>query len=228
MNSVSLLLLAIVTGLFISTNPFAINVFSKLLATYKNKGSKGTVKMLHPFIYIATLWISLSAIGFICYSSLSSVNLKDSKYLAISLAGIGIIIGLLEIRKYYWPSKVSEKRTERIHRNLLKESGLLSVIKLSFETLSENLGSYIFATILFSVLMTFTSKPKVYYIFIFSAALLFSLIKILILKGLKINMTSVLEWNRERKNLFRICMGIGCILLSWLLLLVVSDVIGLK
>ena len=226
MNSHTFFLFSLIAGLFISTNPFAIDVFTKILAAHKGRNESATKRTLRAFIYILMIWTMLSAIGILFYLSLISTSLKSAQYLSIALAGIGVIVGLFEIKKYYWPKVISEKRTARIHRALVKESSLVSIIKLSLETLFENVGSYILPVLLFAVLMTFSKVSRIYYIPVFSVAVLFSLIKLLILSGTGIRMSAILEWNQNRKELFRICMGIGCILLSWLVLLVVSDVIG--
>ncbi len=221
-------ILAIVVGVFLSTNPFSIHLFSKLLIAHKAKGTLKHKASLYGFLYLFLVWLWLSIIAVILYASFLSLSTKNLEYVSIAVAILGIIAGFIELKKYNWPKAHSEKKTMRLHKLLLKEMDLPAVVKLSLETIFANIASYIVPVLIFSVLVCFLSSPHISFLFIFTIALILSLIKVYLLNLMNVKMTAVLEWNQNSKSIFRLCIGAALVMLSWLLLLVISKVVRLN
>jgi len=219
-------ILAIIVGLFLSTNPFSIHLFSKLLVAHKATGTTKHKTSLFGLLYLFLVWLWLSLTAIILYESFMSLSVKNLHYVAITVAGLGIIAGLLELKKYNWPKPHSTKKTMRIHESIHKTMNLAAVVKLSIETIVENIASYLMPVLLFSVLVCLLSSPSISFLLLFNFAMILSLVKIYILNSLNVKMSAVLEWNQNSKNIFRLCIGAGLVMLSWLILLVVAKVIG--
>ena len=218
-------ILAIVVGVFLSTNPFSIHLFSKLLIAHKAKGTLKHKASLYGFLYLFLVWLWLSIIAVILYASSLSLSTKNLEYVSIAVAILGIIAGFIELKKYNWPKAHSEML---LHKLLLKETDLPAVVKLSLETIFANIASYIVPVLIFSVLVCFLSSPHISFLLIFTIALILSLIKVYLLNLMNVKMSAVLEWNQNSKSIFRLCIGAALVMLSWLLLLVISKVVRLN
>ena len=221
-------ILALVVGAFLSTNPFAIHLFSKILVAHKATGTSRDKTSLFGLLYLFLVWLRLSVIAVIFYESLTSLSEKNLHYVAIAVAGLGIFAGFMELKKYNWPKTHSSKKTTRIHESIHKTMNLTAIARLSIETIFENIASFLMPVLIFSVLVSFLSNPRISFLLLFNFALILSLVKIYILNILKVKMSAVLEWNQNSKNMFRLCIGTGLVMLSWILLLVVSKVVRLN
>jgi len=221
-------ILAVIAGIFLSTNPFAIHLYSKFLVAHKAKNTTQNITAGYGLLFIFLVWLWLFIIAAIVYETLLSLNAKELRYAAITIAGFGIIAGFFELKKYNWPKIHSSKKIARIHASIHKRINMISTVKLSMETIVENIASYVVPVLLFTALDCFLNTPTISFLLFFTFALIASLVKVYVLSLAKVRMSSILEWNQNSKNIFRLCIGSGLVMLSWILLLVVSKVVELN
>jgi|GEM_PF-671474 len=229
MSDTSLLSFVVVVGIFLSLNPSTLAIFSALLAGSLGKGhskfERHGVAMSFLLILFA-LYVTLGAALIIALNALSGDALKN---VALGIAAIGALWGLIDVKEYYWYGKhhdISIRLAKTLHHRTVKKNDPLSALLLGITTAYAALPSLGVPLLATSTIIALARPYNTNLMLVFGAILVLPLILIFILsmRGLKIS--SVMKWKEDSKGTFRLCMGLTTILVSWVILLILNGSLG--
>lgn len=232
MSTTNLQLLAFLSGLLISLNPTTLSAFTGLLLGSIGKGHKKSEQSLVAISFLVVLFCLYSLVGLVALNLLNLLEAQTISNVAIFLAIIGIIWGILLIKEYYWYGHhryLSFRLAHRLHNRTTKKSDPASAMLASMTTAYITVPSVGIPLIIIATICTVLPDPSqaTRMIAFFVLALLLPLIAIYIasLSGLKLS--AIVRWKEDSKGSFRLVMGLSTIILAWILLLLLNGVIEL-
>lgn len=225
--------LGIVVGsaLVDSINPCAIGVLI-LMISVTLSGHGGTKKMLTlGGLYTLAVFTTylLAGLGLVYF--LSSIPLFVTEYLSLTVGGLIILAGLVEVKDYFWYGHgfslgIPVYFAGRIHK-LAKNTTIPGVILLGAFVSAVELpctgAPYLAIITILSLNFNFTALLLlVLYNIIFVAPLII----ILLLVALGVNLQAVKQWKQESRGHMRLAIGLLLIGLGWLLILLANGTIN--
>jgi len=221
--------LIIGAGLIDGINPCAFGVLIFLLAYLAKTAKNNKGKMiLHGLTYIFAVFLTYLLAGLLLLPVIRQFG-QASVILYIVLASIIIIVGLLEIKDYFWYGKgfslsIFPKEAERIKKYGRKISGKLYVVFLLgvFVALVElPCTGAVYLAVLSLMSLSGLTIGNFTFLLIYNFLFVLPLIVILFLVANGMSTNKFNEWRKKNRALMRLWIGLLLIGLgSWMLFLV--------
>ena len=218
------------TALIDSINPCAIGVLVLLIATLLSL-SKNRVKMLGVgAIYITAVFITYLAAGFGLLVFIQKLNISEVLSWIVGL--LVIILGLIEIKDFFWYGKgislrIPAKRAKQIQKYIkhitIPGSIILGIFVAAVELPCTG-GPYLAIT---TLLAKIGFSWKIFWLLVFyNFIFVLPLIVILLLVFFGISAKKIQKWKDKEKRWMRLFAGIVMICLGILLILWAKGIIS--
>lgn len=220
----------ITTALVDSVNPCAIGVLVLLIATLLNL-SKNKNKMLAVgMIYISAVFLTYLAAGFGLLIFIQKLNIAQE--LSYFVGGLVIILGLIEIKDFWWYGQgislqIPARRAQQI-KKYIKNVTVPGSIFLGMFVAAVELpctgGPYLAITTLLTKI-GFSAKV-VWLLVVYNFIFVLPLIIILLVVYFGVHPKKIKEWKQSKKKWMRLFMGLVMVLLGIALILWAQGTIG--
>ncbi|MEK6839744.1 MAG: GAP family protein [Nanoarchaeota archaeon] len=214
-----------------SINPCAIGVLVLLIATLLSL-SKNRHRMLYVgTIYITAVFLTYLAAGFGLLFFIQKMNIAEE--LSWIVGGLVVILGLLEIKDFFWYGKgislrIPARRAEQI-KKLVKNVSIPGSIVLGIFVAAVELpctgGPYLAITTLLAK-MGF-SWSVFWLLAVYNFIFVLPLIVILFLAYFGVSTKKIHQWKEKEKKWMRLVVGLVLLALGALLILWANGVIGI-
>jgi cytochrome c biogenesis protein CcdA len=214
----------IVTALIDSINPCAIGVLVLLIATLLTLSKNRKKMLLVGLIYILAVFVTYLLAGFGLLIFIQKLNI--SQPLSWIVGGLVIILGLLEIKDFFWYGKglslrIPAKRAEQI-KKMMKKISIPGSIVLGVELPCTG-GPYLAIT---TVLAKIGFSAKVFWLLVlYNLIFVLPLIVILALVYFGVKAKTIKNWKDKQKKWMRLFIGLVMLALGVLLILWAAGVI---
>lgn len=219
------------TALIDSINPCAIGVLVLLIATLV-KLSKNKNKMLGVgAIYISAVFLTYLAAGFGLLIFIQKLDI--SRELGFLVGGLVIVLGLLEIKDFFWYGKgislrIPARRAKQVSRYIqhvtIPSSIFLGIFVAAVELPCTG-GPYLAIT---TLLAKIGFSWQIFWLLLFyNFIFVLPLIVILLLVYFGVNVKKIQEWKEKEKKWMRLFIGLVMVSLGILLILLANGVIRL-
>jgi cytochrome c biogenesis protein CcdA len=220
----------ITTALVDSINPCAIGVLVFLIATLLTL-SKDKRKMITiGGIYIAAVFLTYLAAGFGLLIFIQRLNISNA--LSWIVGGVVILMGIIEIKDFFWygkglslriPAKRSKQITKYIKKISIPGSIFLGMFVAAVELPCTG-GPYLAITTLLAKIGF--SWQTFWLLFVYNLIFVLPLIVILVLVYFGVDIKAIKGWKDEKKKWMRLAIGLVLIALGVLLILWANGTIG--
>lgn len=215
-----------------SINPCAIGVLILLVSTMIANSQKRGRMIYVGFAYVFAVFVTylLAGLGLIAF--LTRIPLFVTEYISIVVGVIIAVMGLIEIKDYFWYGKgfslaISQKMAKTIHRKLQNIS-LPGVVLLGAFVAAVELpctgGPYLAITMILA--QNFNATAFMFLV-LYNIIFVLPLIAILaaVFGGMKI--TTIKKWKHKNRSYMRLASGMLLVFLSWLLILMANGSINI-
>jgi cytochrome c biogenesis protein CcdA len=200
-----------VTALIDSINPCAIGVLvilaTAILSLYENKRKLLAIG----FIYIGAVYISylLAGLGLVYFL----YKVKISDFIGIAVAVVVVVLGLIEMKDYFWYGKgfslkIPEAKMQKI-KKYTENITVVGAIILGFFVSAVELpctgGPYLAITTILSKNFDITAF---YYLLFYNFIFVLPLIIIILAVYIGVSAAQVAEWKNKNKAMMRLVTGI--------------------
>jgi len=219
----------ITTALVDSINPCAIGVLILLIATLVSLSKDKKKMLLVGSIYIIAVYITylLAGLGLLLF--LQRFNLAEP--IGIFVGGLVIILGLLEIKEFWWygqgislqisPKHI--KKIEKMVRHVSAPGAILLGIFVAAVELPCTGGPYLaITTLLARIGFNYTVLS---YLLLYNFIFVLPLIIILLLVYFGMKTKDIKKWKQNKRKWMRLFIGIVMLILGILLILFSTGVI---
>lgn len=222
----------LVTALIDSINPCAIGVLVLLVATLLGLSKDRKKMMIVGLIYISAVFVTYLAAGFGLLVILQRVSPLFSQYLGWGIGILVIIMGLLEIKDFFWYGKglslrIPAKRAVQIEKMIAKVSIPGSIVLGMFVAAVElpcTGGPYLAIT---KVLADIGLSWGVFWLLVlYNFIFVLPLIIILLLVFFGVKAKTVQKWKDKKRKWMRLFMGLVMLILGVLLILFANGTIS--
>jgi cytochrome c biogenesis protein CcdA len=221
----------ITTALVDSINPCAIGVLilliTTLLALSKDKGKMFSVGL----IYITAVFLTYLAAGFGLLIFIQKLHLGNILSWIVGI--IVIILGLIEIKDFFWygkgvsltiPKRAAKRIKHYVHNVSVPGSIFLGIFVAAVELPCTG-GPYLAIT---TALARIGLSWNVFWLLVlYNFIFVLPLLIILLLVYFGVNVGKVKEWKEDKKKWMRLFMGLVMLILGVLLILWANGIIGL-
>ena len=206
-----------ITALVDSINPCAIGVLvilaTTILSLYENKRKLLAIG----FVYIGAVYVSylLAGLGLVYFL----YKIKISNFIGIAVAVVVIILGLIEMKDYFWYGKgfslkISEAKMQKI-KKYTENITVVGAIILGFFVSAVELpctgGPYLAITTILSRNFDITAF---YYLLFYNFIFVLPLIVIILAVYIGVSAAQVANWKNKNKAVMRLVTGIIMIALG--------------
>ncbi len=220
----------ITTALIDSINPCAIGVLVLLITTLLSLSKNRNKMLLVGCIYISAIFLTYLAAGFGLLVVIQKLNI--SQQLSWLVGGIIIVLGLIEIKDFFWYGKgislqIPPKRAKQI-QEMMKKISIPGSIVLGIFVAAVELpctgGPYLaITTLLAKIGLTW----KVFWLLVFyNIIFVLPLIIILAMVYFGVKTQVIQEWKNKQKKWMRLFIGLVMLALGTLLILWANGTIG--
>lgn len=221
----------ITTALIDSINPCAIGVLILLVSIMVVFKSKREL-LMYGLIYIFFVFFTylLAGIGILYF--LSFIPLAISEYISISVGGLIIIAGLIEIKDFFWYGQgitlaIPPEKAKQIHE-MTKKVTLPAMIFLGVFVAGVELpctgGPYLAILVFLSQNFNFTAFL---WLILYNIIFVLPLLVILLMVHFGLKIQNLKRWKQNNRTYMRLATGIILIALGWLLILIANGTINL-
>ena len=220
----------IITALVDSINPCAIGVLVLLISTLLGLMHDKKRLLWVGTLYIVVIYITYFMAGLGLLTVIQKLDIAE--FIGILVGAIVIILGLVEVKDFFFYGKgfslqISPKHAAKI-KELVNKTSVPGTIILGFFVAAVELpctgGPYLAITAMLS--KNFDLRA-VYYLLIYNFIFILPLIVILMLAFAGTKISSIEQWKAKNKKWMRLVAGITMIALGVLLILFATDVITL-
>jgi cytochrome c biogenesis protein CcdA len=213
----------IITALIDSINPCAIGVLVLLIATLLELSEDKSKMLKIGLIYISVVFLTYLAAGYGLLFFIQKLNISNVLGWVVGI--FVIILGLIEMKDFYWYGKgislqIPRKRAKQVQEMINKVSIPGSIILGMFVAAVElpcTGGPYLAIT---TILAKIGFSAQVFWLlFLYNFIFVLPLIIILGMVYLGVSTEKIKEWKDEKKKWMRLWMGIVMIALGILLIL---------
>lgn len=214
-----------------SVNPCAIGVLilmiSVILGGHKSVGRM----MLLGGLYILSIFITYLLAGLGLLFFLGSIPLFVTEYISITVGSIIVLLGLVEIKDYFWYGRgfslgIPVRFTKKIHE-LAKNITVPGVILTGAFVAGVELpctGAPYLAII--TILSTNFNLTTLLMLILYNIVFVLPLVIILLLVAGGTKLPAVKMWKQEARGFMRLAIGLLLIGLGWLLILIANGTIN--
>ncbi|MBI2086297.1 hypothetical protein HYT74_03065 [Candidatus Daviesbacteria bacterium] len=214
-----------------SINPCAIGVLILMISVILG-GHKSVARMLFlGGLYILSIYITylLAGIGLLFF--LGSIPLFVTEYISITVGSIIVILGLVEIKDYFWYGRgfslgIPVRFVKKIH-DLSKNVTVLGVIITGAFVAGVELpctGAPYLAII--TILSTNFNLAALLMLVLYNIIFVLPLVAILILVAAGTKLPAIKMWKQETRGFMRLAIGLLLVALGWLLILIANGTIN--
>lgn len=224
--------IVLITALVDSINPCAIGVLVLMITTLLALSNNRNKMLFVGLIYIISVYITYFLAGLGLLFFIQKLNIAEP--LGIFVGSIIIILGLVEIKDFWWYGKgfslaIPVKRSEQIKR-YIKDISIPGAIFLGIFVAAVELpctgGPYLAIT---TLLATIGLNWKVVnLLLLYNFIFILPLIVILVLVYFGISTKSIADWKQAGKKWMRLVVGLVMIALGLLLILFSNGTINLS
>lgn len=221
----------IVTAIVDSINPCAIGVLILLIATLLEFSEEKSKMLKIGLIYISVVFLTYLAAGYGLLFFIQKLNI--SNILGWIVGIFVIILGIIEIKDFYWygkgislqiPKKRARKIQEMINKISIPGSILLGIFVAAVELPCTG-GPYLAIT---TILAKIGFSTQVFWLLIiYNFIFVLPLLIILGMVYFGVSAEKIKDWKDEKKKWMRLFTGIVMILLGIFLILWNNGIIGL-
>ena len=214
-----------------SINPCAIGVLVLMISVLLAKKKSVKEMLALGFLYIAAIFVTYVAAGLGLLYVLSSIPLYVTEYIALGVASLVIIAGVLEIKDFFWygegPTLGIPPRISKRLPALSSRTTFLGIIFLGAFVAAVELpctgAPYLAIIALLSQNFNMTAFfLLLWYNFIFVAPLI--VILGMVAGGVKLQ--KIKEWKEDNRHYMRLAIGVLLIFMGWLLILTANGTIN--
>ncbi|HLG25714.1 MAG TPA: GAP family protein [Candidatus Gracilibacteria bacterium] len=220
----------IVTALVDSINPCAIGVLILLVSTLSALHENKNRMLFVGFIYIAAVYVTYFLAGIGLLTVIQKLNL--AQFVGLLVGGFVILLGLIEMKGYFFESRafmlqINPKHAKRI-KEMVKKTSVPGVIVLGIFVAAVELpctgGPYLAITAMLSKRFDLMA---IYYLLIYNFIFVLPLIVIVGLAYAGTSIESLKKWKDKNKKFMRLATGLLMVGLGVLLILFALDIIKL-
>lgn len=214
-----------------SINPCAIGVLILMISIILG-GHKSIARMLFlGGLYISSIFLTYLLAGLGLLFFLGSVPLFVTEYISITVGSIIVILGLVEIKDYFWYSRgfslgIPVRFAKKIH-DLAKNITVPGVILTGAFVAGVELpctGAPYLAII--TILSTNFNLMAFLMLVLYNIVFVLPLIIILLLVAGGTKLPAIKMWKQEARGFMRLAIGLLLVGLGWLLILIANGTIN--
>lgn len=214
-----------------SINPCAIGVLILMISVILG-GHKSVGRMLYlGGLYILAIFITYLLAGLGLLFFLGSIPLFVTEYISITVGSIIVLLGLLEIKDYFWYGRwfslgIPVLFAKKIH-NLAKNLTIPGVILTGAFVAGVELpctGAPYLAII--TILSTNFNLSAFLLLVLYNVVFVLPLVVILLMVAGGTRLPAVKVWKQESRGFMRLAIGLLLVGLGWLLILIANGTIN--
>lgn len=225
MDTTSLITITIVSGILLSLNPVSISIFTALLAGSLGKGRAKTQLHTIAVTYLLSLFVLYGIGGALIASWLSSVSQYTLLNIGLFIGLINIAWGLVYIKNFFWygnKSDTPKHLTKILHVRTVKKNNPANSAQLALTATYATIPSVGIPMMAYATIMTIARPNESAWMLLLALILVLPLLAIFILTLRKLKLSAVLKWKQDSKAIFWLCIGLTCVVFSWLLFLLIN------
>lgn len=214
-----------------SINPCAIGVLILMISVILgNQKSVGQMLLLGGF-YILAIFTTYLLAGLGLLYFLAAIPLFVTEYISIFVGAIIVLLGLVEIKDYFWYGEGFSLRipvmfTDKIHkmaRNVSVPGVILTGAFVAGVELPCTGAPYL---AIITILSTNFNLSAFLMLVLYNIVFVLPLILILILVAGGTQLPAIKQWKQETRGLMRLAIGLLLVALGWLLILIANGTIN--
>lgn len=220
-----------ITAAIDSINPCAIGVLILMLSVLLAKRKSAKRMLILGSLYIAAIFVTYFIAGLGLLFFLSSVPLFIAEYISLTVGGIIIIAGIIEIKDYFWYGQgftlsIPVKLSKKLHGYSSKTT-ILGIMFLGAFVAAVELpctgAPYLAIITLLSQNFDFAAFILlIIYNIIFVAPLI--IILLMVAAGAKLH--KIKKWKQTNRSYMRLATGLMLVAMGWLLILIANGTIN--
>lgn len=231
--SVDLSVLGLVLGsaLIDSINPCAIGVLILMISVILG-GQKSVRRMLFlGSIYVLAIFTTYLLAGLGLLYFLGSVPLFVTEYISIFVGAIITLLGLVEIKDYFWYGQgfslgipvIFSKKIHQLASNVTIPGVILTGMFVAGVELPCTGAPYL---AIITILSTSFNKAVFLMLVVYNLVFVLPLMVILLLMAGGTKLPAIKEWKQQTRGVMRLAIGLLLIGLGWLLILIANGTIN--
>lgn len=214
-----------------SINPCAIGVLILMISVILG-GHKSVGRMLYlGGLYILAIFITYLLAGLGLLFFLGSIPLFVTEYISITVGSIIVLLGLLEIKDYFWYGRwfslgipvVFAKKIHNLAKNLTIPGVILTGAFVAGVELPCTGAPYL---AIIAILSTNFNLTAFLLLVLYNIVFVLPLVVILLLVAGGTKLPAVKAWKQESRGLMRLAVGLLLVGLGWLLILIANGTIN--
>lgn len=229
MSNASLICLIVTAGIFLSLNPSTIAIFCALLAGSLGKGHSKLDRHSVAISFLLATFFFYTIVGSLVIIILNSLSHQLMQNVALIVGFAGVVWGIMNIKEYFWYGKhrdISIRLANTLHHKTVKKNDPVNAGVLGFIAAYAALPSVGIPLLALSCIITLTKPYDTTSMLALGATLIAPLIIIFILSSRGLKLSSILKWKEDSKGVFRLCIGLTTIIISWMLFLILNGSLG--
>jgi len=228
----SLLLLTITTSIIGAINPCTMSVFTMSISSLLGKNKHPRHAGIHSLLFALGVGTTYAVIGSAMMVLLLNTSVGFLGHLATFVALILIVMGLIEIKDFFWYGrwitfKISKNHETAIHRWTKRHHSLLRGYLLGIYIAFAQAHYMMALQVGFILIILLSGVSALYLPWLWALVYITPLLSLsqLILYG--VSVYSIASWKDSTRNIMRLGIGILFIIVAWTLILLASGGIAL-
>lgn len=214
-----------------SINPCAIGVLILMISVILGGQHSVRKMLLLGGLYILAIFTTYLVAGLGLLYFLGSVPLFVTEYISIFVGGIIILLGLIEIKDYFWYGQgfslgipmIFTKKIHELASNVTVPGVILTGMFVAGVELPCTGAPYL---AIITILSTNFNLVAFLMLVLYNVIFVLPLIVILVLVAGGTKLPAIKEWKQETRGVMRLAIGLLLIGLGWLLILIANGTIN--
>jgi cytochrome c biogenesis protein CcdA len=221
------------SGIVASLNPVSIGLLIMVMSSIYGKGHNNARLFKYGFSYALGILISTLAFAVLSWAVIAILPIAPRAYIAIGLAIVLVIVGLIEVKDYFWYGKKFSVHPPKKALHYLHDLALKMKNSPEYFMLGA-LSGVVLLPYTGLVLLTISMIVSLSYPFsalgallLYSLASIFTVVFLIfsILGGVKLSV--ITKWKEDSKATMRLTSGLLFIFLGWTITLIASGIVRL-
>jgi len=214
-----------------SINPCAIGVLILMISVILG-GHKSVGKMLYlGGLYIFSIFLTYLLAGLGLLYFLGSIPLFVTEYISITVGSIIVLLGLIEIKDYFWYGRgislgiplIFTKKIQEMAKNITVPGVILTGAFVAGVELPCTGAPYL---AIITILSTNFNLVAFLLLVLYNIVFVLPLLVILLLVAGGTKLPAVKAWKQESRGVMRLAIGLLLVGLGWLLILIANGTIN--
>lgn len=215
-----------------SINPCAIGVLILLLSVILGAKKKLTRMLVLGGLYIFSVFLVYLLAGLGLTLFFTKIPLWVTEYLSITVGGLIVMAGLLEIKDYFWYGRwfslsIPGLAAKKIHQYSSRTTALGVLFLGAFVSVVELPCTGALYLAIITLLSQYFDWTAFLLLVLYNLVFVAPLIIILILVASGVSLVTVKKWKQVNRAGIRLLIGITLIGLGWMLMLMANGTINL-